>query len=352
MAPFENLGGGPDALQVVNPVLTNVAVQYVPHGFVYDKLVNNFPVMFNTGQYPFFDMGGFYASGDGRPIADDAATPLIDFKVKMETYHCLDYRKAVRILRKELLQAHPALHLEESKILGLAAVFAGEREARLAKKLLDVSNGGQLTAAKVVPTVKWDAGTKATEATIQKDVQQAMKNVKNLTGRWPNTLLLTKEMAYAIAMDYTLKTQMQYLLGPQQVSQGVGVLPETLFGLKTIIVDGTQVNTAAEGEATSLAEIWGKSARVLYINETPGWGEPTVAYGFRGRVQDGFTYSTPAVANGGPVAQLEPNGTNQWTLVDQWSEPDPPANRYRLWECVDEKIVAPELGVEIEAVIS
>jgi hypothetical protein len=352
MAEFNSLSGNPDGLQVVNPVLTNVAVQYRPHGFIYDRLVNNFPVMFNEGQYPFFDMGGFYASGDGRAIADDAATPLVDFKVKMEKYHCLDYRKAVRITRKELLQAHPALHLEESKILGLAAVFAGEREARLAAKLRDKTNGGQLTAEKVKPTVKWDEGTKTTEATIQKDIQTAMKNVKNLTGRWPNTLVLTKEIAYAIAMDYTIKEQIKYILGPQQIAQGVGVLPDMLFGLKTIVVDGVQVNTAAEGEATNLSEVWGKSARVLYINENPAWGEPTIAYGFRGRVQDGFAYSSPAVSNGGPVAQLEPNAATQWTVVDQWSEPDPPANRYRLWECVDERIVAPELGSEIEAVIA
>lgn len=350
--PFESLGGGPDALQVVNPVLTNVAVQYVPHGFAYDKLVNNYPVMFNNGQYPFFDMSGFYASGDGRPIADDAATPLIDFKVEMRPYHCLDYRKAVRIMRKELQQAHPALHLEESKILGLAAVFAGEREARLAAKLRDTSNGGQLTGEKVVPSVKWDAGTSGTPATITADVQKAMKGIKNLTGRWPNTMLITKEIAYAISNDFTLRAQLQYLQGPQYIEKGVGALPEYLFGLKLIVVDGVQVNTAAEGAATSLSEVWGKHARILYVNENPAWGEPTVAYGFRGRVQDGFAYSTPAVANGGPVAQLEPNGANQWAMVDQWAEPDPPANRYRLWECVDEKIVAPELGAEIENVIA
>src|SRR5690348_2465714 len=127
---LETLAGNPNALQVINPVLTNVAVQYRPHGFAYDQIVQNYPVMFNNGQYPFFDIGSFYASTDGRSIQDDAATPLVDFKYELREYHCLDYRKAVRITRKELQQAHPALHLEESKILGLASVFAGEREIR------------------------------------------------------------------------------------------------------------------------------------------------------------------------------------------------------------------------------
>jgi hypothetical protein len=349
---LESLAGGADALQVVNPVLTNVAVQYRPHGFIYDQLVNNYPVMFNDGQYPFFDIGSFYASGDGRNIPDDATTPLIEAKYELRPYHCRDYRKAVRITRKDEQQAHPALHLVESKILMLASVFAGERETRLAAKLRDTTNGGQLTATKVKPTVKWDEGTTATPATIQADIQKAAKNIKAGTGVWPNTLVITKEVAYAISMDVSLRAQLQYLQGPQYIAQGVGALPPTLFGLKVLIVDGVQTNLSAEGATTSLTEIWGKSARVLYIEENPAWGKPTVAYGFRGRVQDGFAYSTPAVSSGGPVAQLEPNSANQWTLVDQWAEPDPPANRYRLWECVDEKIVAPELGCEIEEVIS
>lgn len=349
---LETLGNAPDALQVINPVLTNVAIQYRPHGFAYDQVVKNFPVELNNGQFPFFDIGSFYASGDGRSVADDATTPLVDFKYELKPYHCLDYRKAVRITRKDLQQAHPALHLEESKMIGLAAVFAGERETRIAKKLRYTGNGGELTGGHAEPSVKWDKGTKASEATIQADLQKAKTAIYEKTGLLPNTLVITQLMAEAIANDYTIKQQLQYTLGLRQITEGAGILPETFFGLKVIVVGGVQQNNAAAGATASLEEIWGKSARVLYIDPNPGWGKPTVAYGFRGKVQEGFAYSSPAVSNGGPVAQLEPNGASQYMVVDQWSEPDPPANRYRLWECVDERIAAPELGYELEGVLT
>lgn len=346
----------PDTLQIVDPVLTNVAVKFEPHGFVYSRLVNAFPVEKNIGQYPVFEKGDFFASGDGRPVADDATTPLISFRYSEAFYHCHNYRKRVRITREEYQQAHPALHLEESQILGLMGIFAGEREVRLASKLKYTGNGGQLaTRVKLNSNQKWDEGTEATKAVnvaIQKNVQEAKKAVYEKTGKWPNTLLLTKEVAEAMAIDFTIKDQLKYTLGLRQLAEGSDVLPPTLFGLNVVLIDGALTNTAGPASEPNLEEIWGKSVRVLYVNPSPAWGQPSVVYGFRGPVTDGFSFATPAVAAGGGVTQNEPSPQQQYTIVDRWAEPDPPANNIRVWERVDEKVVAAELGCEIENVIS
>lgn len=369
MAPFEPLSAGVDSLQIIDPVLSQIAVQYRPHGFVYSQVVNSFPVEMNIGQYPEFNRAGFFASNDGRPVADDAVTPLVDFEYSEKFYHCKDYRKKIRLTRKELQQAHPALRITESKVIGLLDVFAGEREKRLAERLMpfetyaSVANStGQLLIKGIEPGVggatkakaKWSEGKKAVyEASIQGDVAAAKKVVYEKTGIWPNTLIITQQIAEEIALDATLKTQIQYALGLRQISEGVGILPEKLFGLNVVIADGALTNTAAAGGTTNLEEIWGKHARVLYVNPNPTWGTPSVAYGFRGKVTDGFSYATPAVAEGGPggVTQQEPGGMAQWTVVDRWAEPDPPAENIRVWECVDERIVGAELGAVIENVI-
>lgn len=361
----EPLAQGIDQLQIIDPVLSQIAVQYRPHGFVYGQIVNSFPVEYNIGQYPEFAKAGFFASGDGRPVADDATTPLLEFEYSEQFYHCKDYRKKIRLTRKELQQAHPALRLTESKTVGLLDVFAGEREKRLANLLLPTEtsasaarSGAALTIKGIAAGVggsnkKWSEGTKAAEAEIQKDVYTAKKEVYLKTGLWPNTLVITQQIAENMALDYTLKDQIKYALGLQQISQGVGILPEKLFGLNVVIPDGALTNTAGAGIAPNLAEIWGNHARVLYVNQNPSWGTPSVAYGMRGKVADGFSYSTPAVAEGGPggISQNEPGGMAQWTVVDRWAEADPPATNIRVWECVDEKIVGAELGAVIENVI-
>ncbi len=72
-----------------------------------------------------------------------------------------------------------------------------------------------------------------------------------------------------------------------------------------------------------------------------------MAYSFRAPVA-----SSPTGSQSGTVTQVEPAGTGDWAVVDRWVEPDPPAQRIRAWESVDEKIVAPTLGIQLENVIS
>lgn len=346
MPPFNPLQGAPDALQIVDPVLSNIARQFRPHGYVYDQIVSPQPVQKNIGQYPIFDLAGFFATGEDLEVADNAATPLVDFKWSTDFYHCRNFRRKVRITREEYEQVAPQLRLETSKVLGLLGIMAGGREARLAKKLRSEANGGQFLTAGLTPAVKWDEGTKTVPATIEKDTKTAARRVYKLTGWRPNAMVFPRIVAEAIIADPTIREQIQYVYGMDQLAKSDLILPPTLFGFKTIVVDGALENTAPQGSAASLAEIWGNSVRMLYVDQNAPWGIPSTVYSFRGTIGEGFQGASP-----GQITQDEPMGGYSWAVVDRWAEPDPPANNIRAWERVDEKVVAPELGVEIENVL-
>lgn len=359
---FEPLSGGPGALQIIDPVLSNVARQYKPHGFVYDQIVANQPVELNIGQYPVFNLAQFFEARGDAAVADDAATPIVDFEWETEFYHCQDFRLRTRITRKESLQANPNLRLEVSKVTGLLGIMALEREKRLANALRAESNGGKLTLATfTLKGAKWDEGTEATPAKIQQDLQEAGQSVYKKTGIRPNTLVITEQIALAISRDPSIINIVKYLAGTElvQTSQIVGtsglqavaggsaVLPKRLYGFDLVVADGVLENSAAPGATASLSEIWGNAARLLYINRNATWGIPTVAYSFRGRIQgshEGAVEPAP-----GTLTQLEPAGAGSWAVVDRWQEPDPPAENIRAWECVDEHVVAPEAGIELAA---
>jgi hypothetical protein len=49
---------------------------------------------------------------------------------------------------------------------------------------------------------------------------------------------------------------------------------------------------------------------------------------------------------------VQPSPVGGWAVVDRWWDYDPPAETIRVWESVDERVVAPELGVEIQNVLS
>lgn len=369
---FQTLSGGPGGLQIISPVLSNVARQWRPHGFIYDMLTSAQPTATNIGQYPVFNFAKFYSARGDAGVADDAATPQIDFEWETEFYHCKDFRLRTRVTRKELNQANDALRLEVSKVTGLVGIMALEREKRLATVLRAEANGGKLTNAAQSVSVKWDEGTEATPATVQKDIQKAVKTVYKKIGFRPNILQITETIAVALSQDPTIQGLVKYLAGVelvqsgnvggagpglnayngglQSVAGGSAVLPKKLFGLELVVADGVLENTAPEGATGTLAEVWGNSARVLYVNKNAVWGAPTVAYAFRGRVAGGFEQQLSTAP--GSITQFEPSaGSEQWAVVDRWQEPDPPGENIRAWECVDEHIVAPEAGVEIASVL-
>ena len=334
-------------LQVVNEVLTTVARQFKPHGYVYDQLVAPQLVNRKLGLFPVFNPAQFFAAAGNISVADRAQTPEINFEWSTEPFHCKPYRLQTIITREEANQAHPALRLDYSKTIGLLTVFATNREVRLAERLRTETNGGQLLNGGK-PAVQWDKGD--TTVKVQEDLQKAALKIYKASGIKPNTLVITQSMAYALANDPTLKEIIKYQIGPQFIRDGQSaLLPDTLFGLKVVIAEGVLYNQARPEDKASLTDVWGNSARLMYCDPNAQWGIPSTVYSFRSPVTEG-DHQPPATIM--PQAGNEPGPAGSWAIVDQWWDYDPPALHIRAWESVDERVVAPSLGYELEEVLA
>ena len=351
-ANFSPLNGGVNAatgIQIV-PDLSTIARQFKPHGYVYDQLVAPMQVAKKFGKFPVFNPADYFANPGNLRVGDRAQTPEVNFGYSTEVYEAEPYRLQTTITREEENQAADVLRLRYSKTIGLLTQFATAREARLAAVLRAETNGGKLSNAGQTPAKTWDTGTKSSEAEIQKDIQKAIYTVYKATGVKPNTLVLTQGMALAIANDFTLKEIIKYRVGPEFVAAGQQVLlPPTLFGLKVVITEGVLYNQGRPGDAASLTDTWGNSARVLYCDPNAQWGVPSVVYCFRAPVTEGSTEPPSTIM---PQAGNEPGPASGWAVVDQWWDYDPPVWHIRAWESVDERVVAPTLGVEIENVLA
>lgn len=363
MPPFPNFNGigsfdpASDPLfgQLVNPVLTTLAKQFRPTGFAYDRLTSSFPVLTQAGQYPVFDPEYFFALEDGTSIADDAPTPEINFKLSLEPYQAADYRRMIRLTRKELLQARalgdPA-KLEWSKTALLMTRMALLREARLAARLRSQVNGGQFTAPTFTPAAKWDSSPGAAGATIKQDLDFCAQVVYRQCGMRPNTLAVTREIAAAISSDFVVRDTIKYSGGAAYLSQGTNSLPPTLYGYNVVEIDGVLGNVAQEGQPMTLGEIWGNSARLLYVNPNPAWGLPSTVYSFRAPVTGSVGSISPSPVLLPDTTGGEPDPMGSSVVVERWAQFDPPSGLIRAWECVDERVVAKELGIELANVIS
>lgn len=324
------------ALQIVDPVLTNLARRYKSSGFIYDQLMANIPVKTLAGQYPVFTKGYWFANDTDNLVRHRTPAKEVDFEWSTDTYLAKEYALKVSIDDLERSQADPSLKLEQSKNDYLSLRMAISREVRLATLLTDpaVTTGGGLTSgASTTPSNKWDTSTSNPDS----DLAAAELVIYNATGQRPNTLVLPYPVALKLATTHgtdTFRGQTLYTVnGLDPIRLGIGILPPVIHGMKVLIPEGPQVaNKGAANKNPSQEpytsptydEIWGKSARLLYVNPGAVWGEPSVAYRFQ---------HTP-------------------TFTTKWSTIDPDVDYVRQWERLDEKVVAPDAGYQLTSVIS
>lgn len=309
-------------LQIVDPVLTNVARAYRPEGFVYDRLAPRIPVEKDSGLYPIWTglFGDSRDSGDQTKVSDRASTPEVDFDWSTDSYLCEDYRLKFSITDKERRQADKALRLEQTKLTALLDVMAIRREIRLADTLRHTDNSGQLTGGTATPSNKWDVDA----ATIEADIKTGALAVRDKVGRMTNSILMELKVAYAVALQQDIRELLKYTVpGDRIIAGGAAILPPTIHGHRVLVAESMR-NTARPGASQSLSTIWDDHVRLLYLAENAGWGVPSVAYSFQVFGEQ----------------------------VDRWRENDPPVDYVRAWEDLDEKVCAPDAGYELKDVLT
>lgn len=306
-------------LQIVDAVLSNVARAHKPRGFIYNEVLPSIPVELDSGRYPIFD--GFFDDDTDPKVSDRAETPEVDFSWSEDTYLCEDYRLKASITKKEERQAHSVLRLRQNKLDAVLMRMAIRRERRAADLLRKTTNGGGLNLGSTVST-NWDQDA----ATIEVDIQTGAEAVYDETGMTTNAIVIPWKVAYAVALQQDIREIIKYTMpGDRILIEGDMVLPKVLHGHRVIIPKGAMRNTAKEGGTKSLTDIWGDHVRLLHIPEGGGgWGIPATGYSFK----------------------AEPE------VVDRWRENDPPVEFVRAWECVDEKVCAPDLGYELAETLS
>jgi hypothetical protein len=309
------------SLQLVDPVLTNVARRYKSDGFIYNQIVANQPVSTLTGKYPVFTKQDWFSNDIDNKTSDRAPAKEISFTHDTENFSCDEYSYKVSITDLERQQADSALHLESSLTDYLMLHQSLAREVRLANLLRKTTNSGSLNLG-AAPSNNWDVDA----ATIEADIKTAQLAIYDATGLTANTIVMPYKVAYAVAVQQDIREIMKYTVNGQDVLRlGDAVLPPVLHGLRVVIPMGPQVTTDAEGAASpTYSEVWGDHVRVLYVNQGARWGTPSCVYRF--------------------------NHTSD--TVTRWRENDPDVEYIRVKERCDEKVVAPDMGYEIASVLS
>jgi hypothetical protein len=308
------------SLQVIDPLLTSIARSYRPHGFIYNQVISDVPVNTFTGKYVTYTDQYWFQDEVETLTQDRAPTPEVDFEWSTDSYSCERRGLKVSISDEEREQASAGgFDLEADKVAFLQNRIALNDEIRLAALLRKTTNSGGLNLG-ATPSTNWDQDA----AVIETDIQTGVEAVYDATGLRPNVMIVPFKVAYAMALQQDIRSLFQYTVNGQETLRlGDKVLPSTIHGMRLIIPEGVQKDSAREGGTASKGEVWGTSVRLLYINQSAGRFTPSVVKRF---LHTGDT-------------------------VTRWRENDPDVEYIRSYKRFDEKVVAPDAGYEIDSIL-
>jgi hypothetical protein len=315
----------PKSLQIYDPVLTNLARQYKPTGFIADQLLANQPTDVLSAQYPVFDKAYWFQVQTDNEVTDRTPTREVDFEWSTESFLCKEYGLKVGWTDLEAQQAHGALRLTQNKTDMLSHQMALAHEIRVANLLRKTTNNGMLNLG-ATPSTNWDQDA----ATIEADIKTGVLAMYDLGVPAPNVIVIPYKVAYAMALQEDIRALLRSDAtgrGVDYISLGSRILPAVIHGMKVLIPSG-QVSTAQESQTANnsitISEIWGDHVRLLYVDSSAGYGTPSVAYKF----------------------------THTDKKVTRWRTVDPDINYIRQFERYALKVVAPDAGYELTALLS
>ena len=260
---------------IARPELKALAMEYLEDqaDFVGIQALPIFDVQQQSGTYPVIPLEALLNVPSTRR-APRAPYPRDDFEFETDTYDCVEngYEEPVDDVERRLYRRF--FDAEEVAMMRALGIILRGQEKRIADMLFNSSN---FTANSV--TTEWDTAATCTPIS---DVKAGRKAIHDACGMEPDTLIISYTTFLDLGLADQIVDRIKYT--NPNVSRG-DIAPSLLaqaFGVQRILVGKGMYNSAAKGQAASLAEIWDKEYAMLAVtNATPDLKKPCVGRTFR-----------------------------------------------------------------------
>jgi hypothetical protein len=256
-------------------MLSNVAIEFQPVGLIADQVLDVIPVNFETAGYYIFDDTNFNIPEAKR--APRAVYKEIEFGVTSDTYRAEEYGLEARIDDRERRNAPGALDPDIGKTRRLTNGVLLNRERRVANLVTNTANVTQNTT--LTGAAQWSDPTSDPAVTAR----LARKTIRTSTGVLPNQLTMGWEVYEALRIHPKV---IDYMDGGRA---GESDLAE-YFEVERVVVAKAIYNTAKEGQAATLTDLWGRDALFHFRSPVVAADEPSFGYQFEAMAMGVFRY--------------------------------------------------------------
>lgn len=258
-------------------MLTGVALEFRPDpgALIADDVLPVVPVTFESAGYYVFDDTNFNIPETKRNPR--GVYKEIDFGLSTDNYRAEEYGIEARIDDRERKNSPGALDLDIGKTRRTTNAILLARERRVANLVTNTANVTQNQT--LSGTAQWSDPT-SDPAAIARAARTA---IRSKTGVKPNKLAIGNDVFESLRIHPKL---LDFMDGGKPSVQDLA----EFFEVQTVIVAGAIYNTAKEGQAATLVDLWGKDALFYYQSGIVASDEPSFGYQFEAQTLAVFRY--------------------------------------------------------------
>jgi hypothetical protein len=262
----------------VDVPLSNIAINHRPVGHIADMIFPIVPVQKQSDRIVVFSREEAYREEEARRAPGTEANTILR-SVSSETYFADNYALKFPVTIEDRNNADPIFAQE---LYNGAARYVTEKlllgwEIRQADQVTNTANVGSSSAV----SSGWIDTVNSNPLT---DVEKGIDNVFDSTGMRPNRVVFG-EVAWR---NFRRNENVRNLLGrgDAQTGGGYASLAEAadLLDVEQVLVGASFKNTAIEGQAEALVQVWGDNVLCYYAPMTASVDTPSFGYSMRWRI--------------------------------------------------------------------
>lgn len=301
----------------VDVPLSNMAVQAFQQGnLVGQRLFPVVPVDKQSNKYYVINKADWMRLPDTDVRAPKNAPRRIEFSVSSDSYFATNYALAAEAAFEDLVNQDQAIQLRNRNIALVTSRLALGMEKRIASKVTSISNCG--SGVSLSGTAKWSNFSNSNPIA---DVTTGHAFMRTNTGFRPNVAVIDFDTLQILRRHPVLLDMYKYTSGGMVTLDQI----KESFMVNEIIQAEAIYNSAKEGQAASMSNIWGNICLLAYV-DAGAVGPETATFGL------GYRWTDPML--GQPMA------------ARVYDDPDP-GKRVEIQDAQyyqDEKIVAQQLS--------
>lgn len=302
----------------VDKILSSFSQRYSNDEYISTQILPIVKVKEKTGKFAKYGKDNLrvFSGGLMRGVGDRAKG--VDYTVSQGTYSCFE-RAAEKQVPYELADnTDDPYDPKRDAVRHVMDLIFQDNEYALAQVLGNTSIMTQNVT--LSGTSKWSDYTNSDPIG---DIKTAVLTVHQNTGKWPNLVVLSKNVFMTLKFHPAIRQFIQYTLGGQVTDDAFLAALANLFNVKQVIVGYAVYNSAVEGQTDVMSDIWSGNAYVLYRAPVPTLMDATL----------GFTL------------------TDIPRVVDGWPEPWTNSEYVRCRWSYDQNIMDAQLGYLIKGAV-